>query len=74
MSQNTGAPTHQITAHDPITGENIVLQLPESRLRQMMADSIRNSIVASWAIEGIDISDMPQLDPGRIPTRMLTTQ
>lgn len=74
MSQNTGTPTHQITAHDPYTGENIVLQLPESRLRQMIADGIRNSIVASWDIEGIDISDMPPLNPNMVPARMLTTQ
>ena len=74
MSQNTGSPTHQITARDPYTGKDIVVQLPESRLRQMMADSIRNSIVASWDIEGIDISDMPPLNPNMIPASMLTTQ
>jgi len=51
-----------------------IVDLFEDLLNQFERFFVLASGPAAWAIEGIDISDMPPLNPNMIPVRMLTTQ
>lgn len=65
--------THVVRIYNPITRETTEVFFTKRELQSMIRDTIFDCVVASSAIEGIDLSKTTPPDPSMVPECFLTT-